>query len=127
LDHLATIHENAFDYLKECDGKKRRFDGICLDPPAFVKGRADLQQAARGYKEINLRAMRLLRPGGILVTSSCSQNLHAEEFEQILLDAARDTRRQVQVLTRLGQPADHPSLLAMPETNYLKCHILRIL
>ncbi|MCC6272570.1 MAG: methyltransferase, partial [Deltaproteobacteria bacterium] len=79
-----------------------------------------------GYKEINLRAMRLLRPGGILVTSSCSQHLSPELFEKTLAEAARDARRRVQVLEKRGQPADHPILLAMPETDYLKCWILRV-
>lgn len=126
LENISTLSANVFDVLKGWDGEGKKFDGICLDPPAFVKSRSDLQQALRGYKEINLRAMRLLKRGGILVTSSCSQNLATGEFEEMLLSAAKDTRRQVQVLERLGQAPDHPSLLAMPETRYLKCFIARI-
>jgi len=117
---------NAFDYLKDCDKQKRRFDGISLDPPAFVKNRASLKGAIAGYKEINLRAMRLLNSGGILVTSSCSQNLSREDFEKMLAVSARDARRRVQILAKLGQPADHPTLLTMQESEYLKCYILRV-
>ncbi len=127
IENLETIHQNAFDYLKLCDQEKRRFDGVTLDPPAFVKGRSSLPAALRGYKEINLRAMRILNPGGVLVTSSCSQNLKTEEFEKVLRAAAKDARRSIQVLEKLGQPADHPWLLGMPETHYLKCYILKIL
>jgi len=126
LENIETKAANVFDAFKELDEQKARFDGVCVDPPAFVKNRGDLKAALRGYKEINLRAMRLLNPGGILVSSSCSQHLAAEEFDAMLLAAAKDTRRQVQVLERLGQPPDHPTLLAMPETNYLKCAILRV-
>ncbi len=126
LANVETRCANAFDFLKECDQEGRRFDTVSLDPPAFVKNRAALKPALRGYKEINLRAMRLLRPGGILVTSSCSQHLSPELFEKTLAEAARDARRRVQVLEKRGQPADHPALLAMPETDYLKCWILRV-
>ncbi len=124
--HIQTHCANVFDFLKECDRQKRRFDAVCLDPPAFVKSRSALGQALKGYKEINLRAMRLLRPGGILVTSSCSQNLKAELFEKILLEASRDVKREIQVLERRGQAPDHPWLLSIPETQYLKCYILRV-
>lgn len=124
--NISTHEANAFDFLKECDREGRKFDTISLDPPAFVKNRAALKPALRGYKEINLRGMRLLRPGGILVTSSCSQHLGAELFEKVLSEAARDAKRRVQILERRGQPADHPVLLSMPETDYLKCWILRV-
>lgn len=124
--NIETEAKNAFDFLKDCDQQKQRFDAVCLDPPAFVKSRRDLKQALRGYKEINLRAMRLLKPGGVLVTSSCSQHLSQEEFANVLSEAGRDTRRALQVFGILGQPADHPVLLAMPETNYLKCFLLRV-
>lgn len=123
----AEFHSaNVFDYLKDCDQKKRRFDGVSLDPPAFVKSRAALKGALAGYKEINLRAMRLLNPGGILVTSSCSQHLRSEDFEMMLVSAARDAKRHVQILEKRGQPIDHPILLSMPESEYLKCYILRL-
>jgi 23S rRNA (cytosine1962-C5)-methyltransferase len=126
INNIKALCENAFDYLKTCDQQKRRFDTVCLDPPAFVKSRANLRQALKGYKEINLRAMRLLNSGGILVTSSCSQNLKTEEFEKLLLESARDAKCQIQVLEKRGQSPDHPWLLTMPETNYLKCYILRV-
>jgi 23S rRNA (cytosine1962-C5)-methyltransferase len=126
INNIKALCENAFDYLKTCDQQKRRFDTVCLDPPAFVKSRANLHQALKGYKEINLRAMRLLNSGGILVTSSCSQNLKTEEFEKLLLESARDAKCQIQVLEKRGQSPDHPWLLTMPETNYLKCYILRV-
>lgn len=126
LGNLQTRCANAFDFLKECDQEKRRFDTISLDPPAFVKNRAALKPALRGYKEINLRAMRLLRPGGILISSSCSQHLSSSLFEKTLAEAARDAKRRVQILEKRGQPADHPILLGVPETEYLKCYILRV-
>lgn len=126
LKNIDFKMANVFDFLKECDQQKRRFDGISLDPPAFVKTRAALKGALAGYKEINLRALRLLNPGGILVTSSCSQNLSRDDFEKMLSISARDAKRHIQVLTKLGQPADHPTLLSMPESEYLKCYVLRV-
>ncbi|MCE9625942.1 MAG: class I SAM-dependent rRNA methyltransferase [Deltaproteobacteria bacterium] len=126
FENIQTRGANVFDFLKECDLEQRRFDTISLDPPAFVKNKASLKQAWRGYKEINLRAMRLLRPGGILITSSCSQHMNVELFERMLSEAARDARRPIQLLEKRGQPADHPILLSMPETEYLKCYILRV-
>ena len=126
LSNVSVLEANAFDFLKEADHEGRRFDTISLDPPAFVKNRASLQQAIRGYKEINLRALRMLNEGGILITSSCSQHMSAELFERMLAEAAKDARRRLQILERRGQPADHPILLAMPETDYLKCYILRV-
>jgi 23S rRNA (cytosine1962-C5)-methyltransferase len=126
FSNVATLEMNAFDFLKEADQEGRRFDTISLDPPAFVKNRASLKQALRGYKEINLRALRMLNEGGILITSSCSQHMAAELFERVLGEAAKDARRRLQLLERRGQPADHPILLAMPETDYLKCYILRV-
>jgi len=126
LTNVHTRCENVFDFLKECDQTDRRFDTISLDPPAFVKNRAALKPALRGYKEINLRAMRLLRAGGILISSSCSQHLSGGLFERVLSEAGRDSKRRVQILEKRGQPADHPILLGIPETEYLKCYILRV-
>ncbi len=126
LNNLHTHCENVFDFLKQCDQASRRFDTISLDPPAFVKNRAALKPALRGYKEINLRAMRLLNPGGILISSSCSQHLSGGLFEKVLTEAGRDSKRRVQILEKRGQPADHPILLGIPETEYLKCYILRV-
>jgi 23S rRNA (cytosine1962-C5)-methyltransferase len=109
------------------DRQHERFDLIVLDPPAFAKSRAALPGALRGYKEINLRALRLLRPGGILVTCSCSYHMSEEMFLEVLREAAADAHRSVRVLERRTQAADHPILLAMPETHYLKCVIVQVL
>jgi 23S rRNA (cytosine1962-C5)-methyltransferase len=103
-----------------------RFDTIVLDPPAFVKTRAALKSAVRGYKEINLRALKLLNKGGILVTCSCSFHFSEEIFLETLEESARDARRRVQLIEKRMQAADHPILVGMPETYYLKCLILRV-
>ncbi len=118
---------NVFDYLKSVEKAGRRFDMICLDPPAFAKNRSSLAAARGGYKEINLRAMKLLRAEGILITSSCSYHLDQEEFRRILASAGADTKRDIQILEQRSQSSDHPVLAAMPETHYLKCFILRVL
>ena len=118
---------NAFDTLKELDRTGERFDAVCLDPPAFAKNRSALPGALGGYKEINLRALKLLNPEGILVSSSCSYHLSETAFLELIREAARDAHRYVQVLERRSQAFDHPILAAMPETHYLKCFILRAL
>ncbi len=118
---------NVFDLLRELERAGESFDTISLDPPAFAKNRASLPAALAGYKEINLRAMKLLRPGGILVTSSCSFHLCEDDFAALLHDASRDAHRYLQILERRGQASDHPVLTGMPETHYLKCFILRVL
>lgn len=125
LTNLETMEANAFDALNAFARGPERFDLVVLDPPAFAKSKSALAAAARGYKDINLRALQILQPGGVLVTSSCSFHLSDERFEEILADAARDARRPVQVLERRGAGWDHPVLLALPETRYLKCWILR--
>jgi len=119
--------DNVFDRMKLYDGQKRKFDTIVLDPPAFAKSRSHIEAAERGYKEINLRAMRLLDPGGLLITSSCSQHINENAFLNILTEAASDARRKVQVIEKRTQGKDHPFLLSMPETYYLKCIFLRVL
>ncbi len=116
---------NAFDLLREMDRGKERFDLVVLDPPAFTKSARSLPQALRGYKEINLRALRLLSPGGFLLTSSCSYHLGAEEFLAVLRDAAADSGRAVRLVALRGQSPDHPVLPGVPETRYLKFAILR--
>lgn len=126
LENIQTQRANVFDFLKTQDEKKEKWDGISLDPPAFVKSRSEKAGALRGYKEIYLRALKLLNPGGILVSSSCSQNLSREDFLEILRQAARDTHRTVQIVTELTQAPDHPVLLTMPETYYLKGFVLRV-
>lgn len=118
---------NVFDFLKAQEGEGREFDCIVLDPPSFVKRRKEVENAVRGYKEINLRAMKLLRPGGFLVTCSCSYHLSEGRFREILLDAARDVGRALRLATLRSQAKDHPVLLSLPETEYLKCAVLQVL
>jgi 23S rRNA (cytosine1962-C5)-methyltransferase len=130
LNRLSNVRfeaENAFDRLKLYDHLKKRFDTIVLDPPAFAKNRSHVEAALRGYREINLRALRLLNPGGMLVTASCSQLIDETLFLNLLTQAASDARRKVQVLQKRTQGQDHPFLLSMPETFYLKCLFLRVL
>ncbi len=118
---------NVFDYLRELESAGESFDTICLDPPAFAKNRKALPGARSGYKEINLRAMKLLRPEGILITSSCSYHMSESDLLDVLCEAARDCHRFIQVIEKRGQANDHPVLAAMPETHYLKCFFLRAL
>lgn len=117
---------NVFDAMREFEASGERFDTIILDPPAFAKNRASLASAARGYKEINLRALKLLNPGGVLVTSTCSYHVSEEMFLEIIADATLDARRRVQLVEKRGQSSDHPVLLGVPETHYLKCVIARV-
>ena len=124
---VRTQDANAFDFLKGQQTAKERYDVVVLDPPAFAKNRGAVPQAVRGYKEINLRGMRILNPGGILISSSCSYHMLSEHFEEVLLDAARDAGRTLQVLERRSQSRDHPERLGFPESRYLKCYILRVL
>jgi len=116
---------NTFDVLKEYDEAGRRFHMIILDTPAFAKNRDSLPAAHRGYKEINLRALKLLQPGGYLITCSCSYHVNEPLFLQIVAEAANDAKRNVTVVERRTQAQDHPILLTMPETHYLKCMIIR--
>jgi 23S rRNA (cytosine1962-C5)-methyltransferase len=116
---------NVFDELRAFERSGERFDTIVLDPPAFAKSRAAVPKAVAGYKEINLRALKLLNPGGTLVTCSCSYHVSEAEFAEILYSAALDARAQVSVLEKRMQGRDHPVLLGVPETYYLKCLILR--
>ena len=118
---------NAFDLLRDQADKGQVYDTIVLDPPAFAKNKASLAAALRGYKEINLRAFHLLSPGGVLVTASCSFHIDEASFERTVLGAAADAGRSVQVIERRGAARDHPTLLGVPETRYLKCLILRAL
>jgi 23S rRNA (cytosine1962-C5)-methyltransferase len=118
---------NTFDVLKEYDEAGRRFQMIILDPPAFAKNRDSLPAAHRGYKEINLRALKLLHPGGYLITCSCSYHVNEPLFLQIVAEAANDAKRNVTVVERRTQAQDHPILLTMPETHYLKCMIIRVI
>ena len=130
LNGITTIEwreGNAFDVLRELERRREQFDTIVLDPPAFAKNKASLPRAIAGYKEVNLRAMKILAPGGILFTSSCSYHVSRDIFNAMLADAARDSGRRVQLLAATGASADHPELLNVPETGYLKGVLLRAL
>ncbi|HUR34331.1 MAG TPA: class I SAM-dependent rRNA methyltransferase [Vicinamibacterales bacterium] len=116
---------NVFDELRGLDRTKERFDTIVLDPPAFAKTKSAVEKAVTGYKEINLRALKLLNPGGMLVTCSCSYNISEGMFAQIIHEAALDAETHVTVVEKRMQGRDHPVLLGVPETYYLKCFILR--
>ena len=118
---------NVFDALREMEAAGERFDCIILDPPAFAKNRASLPAAARGYKEINLRALKLLNRGGVLITCTCSYHVSEQMFLEIIEDAALDARRRLQIIENRGQSSDHPVLLGVPETHYLKCVIARVI
>ena len=126
LHNVDCIEANAFDFLRDRHREGARYDIIILDPPAFAKNKESLEGALRGYKEINNRAMRLLRPGGILISCSCSHHLSEGQFAEMLAAAARDAGCWIRVLERRFQSADHPILLAVPETLYLKCFFLEI-
>ena len=127
LDNVEFREANVFDALREFEAGGERFDVIVLDPPAFAKNRASLKAAIRGYKEINLRAMKLLHPGGVLITCTCSYHVSEELFLEIVNQAAMDAHRRVQLIEKRMQAADHPVLLGMPETYYLKCLIARVI
>ena len=118
---------NVFDALREMESAGERFNTIVLDPPAFAKNRASVKAAARGYKEINLRAMKLLEPGGILVTCTCSYHMPEYMFLELIAQAANDAHRKLQIVEKRMQASDHPVLLTVPETYYLKCVIARVL
>jgi 23S rRNA (cytosine1962-C5)-methyltransferase len=124
----ANVHAramNVFDELRELERRGERFDTIVLDPPAFAKNKAAVPKALSGYKEINLRALKLLSPGGILVTCSCSYNVSEAIFADVLAAAAVDARADVVVVEKRMQGRDHPVLMTVPETYYLKCFVLR--
>jgi 23S rRNA (cytosine1962-C5)-methyltransferase len=123
---IEWMEANAFDLLKDYSGAGRQYDTIVLDPPAFAKTRKNLETALRGYKELNLRALKMLRTGGILVTCSCSYHVSEGEFLEVVTDAARDAHRTVRLIEKRTQAKDHPILLAVPETNYLKCLVLSV-
>jgi 23S rRNA (cytosine1962-C5)-methyltransferase len=125
LANVTTCDANVFDLLKQLDQRGERFDTVILDPPAFAKSKDAVAKAVRGYKEINLRALKILKPGGCLVTCSCSYHIHEEDFEAILADAAVDARATVTVVEKRRQARDHPVVLGVPETSYLKCFVLR--
>ncbi|PYO72077.1 MAG: class I SAM-dependent rRNA methyltransferase [Gemmatimonadetes bacterium] len=128
LNGIANIvwrEANVFDLLRELERRREQFDTIALDPPAFAKTKANLERAVAGYKEVNLRAMKILADGGVLFTSSCSYHVSRDVFHAMLADAARDSGRRIQFVAATGASADHPELLNVPETGYLKGVLLR--
>ena len=126
LDNITFEAHNCFDHLRELTDAGEKFDLVILDPPAFTKTRAAVESALRGYKEINLRGLKLVRPGGFLVTCSCSQHVSAEVFQDMINQAVRDAKKRVRMVEYRTQGKDHPILPASPETKYLKCMILQI-
>lgn len=127
LANISFVEANAFDYLREKEREGTTFDTIVLDPPAFAKTRSALPGAIRGYKDINLRAMRLLAPGGLLYTASCSFHLTRSLFLEMLQDAAADSGRRIAIRALTGQPIDHPEVLTIPETGYIKGALLEVM
>ena len=125
ITNLRAAAVNVFDELRDFERAGERFDLIVLDPPAFAKNRASVPKALAGYKEINLRALKLLRPGGYLITCSCSYNVDEGQFGSVVLDAAIDAHTDVAVVEKRMQSRDHPVVLGVPETYYLKCFVLR--
>jgi 23S rRNA (cytosine1962-C5)-methyltransferase len=127
LSNVEGRAANAFDFLRQQADAGEKYDVVVLDPPAFTKSKDSIEPALRGYKEINLRAISLLRPGGLLVSASCSFHVDEKMFTEMLLGAARDSGRHLQILEKRGAGRDHPELLGVPETKYLKCFFVRAL
>jgi len=125
LANVRAHAMNVFDELRELERRGERFDTIVLDPPAFAKNKASVTKALSGYKEINLRALKLLTPGGFLITCSCSYNVSEGDFADLLAAAAADAHAQISVVEKRMQGRDHPVLITVPETFYLKCFVLR--
>src|SRR5437899_1904479 len=123
---IEWIEANAFDLLRDYAAAGRQYDCIVLDPPAFAKSKRNLETALRGYKELNLRALKMLRPGGVLVTCSCSYHVSDADFLEMLRSAAADIHRNVRLLEHRGQAQDHPTVLGNAETHYLKCVICSV-
>jgi len=120
---IEWIEANAFDLLRDYADAGRRYDTIVVDPPAFAKSKSNLETALRGYKELNLRALKMLRPGGILVTCCCSYHVSPVQFLDVVRDSALDVHRNLRLVENRGQAKDHPILINVPETEYLKCVI----
>ena len=124
LENMTFTRANAFDLLRERSDSSERYDTVILDPPAFAKSKREVKKASRAYKEINLRAMKLLNLGGTLITCSCSFHFSRELMEETLRSAAADADKVMRIREWRGQSADHPELLTVPETRYLKCAVL---
>ena len=127
LTSVTFEAHNCFDHLRELTDAGEQFDLVILDPPAFTKNKAALQSALRGYKEINLRGLKLVRPGGFLVTCSCSQHVLPEMFQDMVNQAARDAKKRIRLVEYRTQGKDHPILPQAVETKYLKCMILQVM
>lgn len=127
ITNLSFVEANVFDYLPSLVAARRTYDLVILDPPAFTKSRASVHGAARGYREVNLRALRLLSRGGILLTCSCSHHMSEAQLLGIIAAAALDCGKQLRVLERRTQARDHPILLTVPETHYLKCLLFEVM
>ena len=123
---IEWIEANAFDLLRDYSDTGKLYDTIVLDPPAFAKSKKNLDTALRGYKELNLRALKMLRPGGTLITCSCSYHVSPADFLEVVADSARDVHRTIRLLENRTQSKDHPILLQVPETAYLKCLIVNV-
>jgi 23S rRNA (cytosine1962-C5)-methyltransferase len=123
---VEWIEANAFELLRDWSDAGEMFDTIVLDPPAFAKSKRAVDGALRGYKEMNLRALKMLRPGGRLVTCSCSHHVPLVEFRAVVAEAARDAGKRVRLLETRGAALDHPSILTIPETEYLKCILCEV-
>jgi 23S rRNA (cytosine1962-C5)-methyltransferase len=123
---IEWIEANAFDLLRDYASAGQQYDTVVLDPPAFAKSKSNLETALRGYKELNLRALKMLRPGGILVTCSCSYHVSPADFLEVVAQAARDMHRNLRIVENRTQAKDHPILLTVPETAYLKCLVLAV-
>jgi 23S rRNA (cytosine1962-C5)-methyltransferase len=125
VPQIEAREANVFDELRRLERAGARYETIVLDPPAFAKNKASIPNAMAGYKEINLRAMRMLSPGGHLVTCSCSYNVNEEMFAQVLHEASADSHTPMTIVEKRMQGRDHPVLVGVPETYYLKCFVLR--
>lgn len=126
-DRITAVEANGFDYLHDLEKMGQRFDLVILDPPAFAKNRASIPGARRGYKELNLRAMRLLERGGVLVTHSCSHWFSPAMFDEVIAEAALDSNRRLRLIEERTQDLDHPIVAGYDESRYLKCRIVRVL
>jgi len=126
-DNVNVVVANAFDFLRDAVDEGKAYDAIVLEPPSFAKNKGAVEAATRGYKEINLRALQLCRPGGYVITASCTYHLDEVAFEEMLASAASDAKRRVQIVERRGAGRDHPVLMSLRETRYLKCFVLRVL
>jgi 23S rRNA (cytosine1962-C5)-methyltransferase len=123
---VEWVEGDAFQILRDWSDAREQFDTIVLDPPAFAKTKRAVEGALRGYKELNLRALRMMRPGGLMVTCSCSHHVSWTDLEGSVASAAVDAGRRVRLLERRGAAPDHPVVLNLPETEYLKCLLLEV-